>query len=203
MRAAIEQFRINIGRVRHLGAIHRALKAHATPTLDISDILRAELVMAVSALDHYVHEISRLGMLEAYRGNRVRTPAFQRFSISLDSVLEGISMPASTNWLEEEIRTRHSYQSFQHPDKIAEAVRLVSEIQLWPEVANHLGMTVQDVKTKLNLIIDRRNKIAHEADINPTIAPTLPGNRWPIDETMVDESIDFIEQVAETIYILL
>lgn len=73
---------------------------------------------------------------------------------------------------------------------------MTSDIKLWEEIANHLGSNPQDIKQRLNLIIDRRNKIAHEADINPT----FPGDRWPIDEALVDEAINFIKQIAETIY---
>jgi hypothetical protein len=196
MQAAIDQFRANIDRIRNLGAIHRALKAQTTEVIDLSDILRAELVMAVSALDHYIHEIVRIGMLEIYHGNRAKTAAFLRFSISLDSALQGITTPTSDDWLDNEIRVRHGWQSFQQADKVADAIRLISDVSLWEEIANQLGRNSQDVKRQLNLIVGRRNQIAHEADINPT----FPGERWPIDEALVDDAISFIEQIAETIY---
>jgi hypothetical protein len=47
------------------------------------------------------------------------------------------------------------------------------------------------------VIVDRRNKIAHQADIDPTLDL---GNRWPIDQLLVGNSIDFIEQVVESIH---
>jgi hypothetical protein len=202
MQAAIDQFRTNINRVRHLGNIYRALRVQTTDVLDLSDILRTELVMAVSALDHYIHELARLGMLEAYQGNRTQTSAFLRFSVSIDSVLRGILDSLGTNLLEGEITRQHGHQSFQQPDRIADAIRLISDVKLWPEVAEELGMTTRDVKEQLALIIDRRNKIAHEADINPTIGPNSPNNLWPISEDLADNAIDFIEQVAEAIYVV-
>lgn len=195
MQTAIDQFRLNIERVRNLGTMYKVLRAQTTEVLDLSDILRAELVMAVSALDHYIHEIVRLGMLEAYSGRRVQTQAFLRFQVTLESALQGISAPASDSWLENQIRTRHSYQSFQHPDNIANAVRLISDVQLWNEVGKHLGMDSQDVKQELITIVDRRNKIAHEADMDAS----FPNKRWPINDVMVDDAINFIEQIAETI----
>ncbi|MCX2971959.1 hypothetical protein OSB71_24420, partial [Streptomyces sp. JHD 1] len=67
-------------------------------------------------------------------------------------------------WLEQEIREQHGYLSFQQPDKVADAFRLVSDVSLWVEVAKHLGLRPEDVKRQLKLIADRRNKIAHEAD---------------------------------------
>ncbi len=198
MRSALDQFQTNIERVRNLGAIYKVLNAQTTEILDLSDLLRAEFVMAVSALDQYIHEIVRLGMLEAYHGERTHAQASLRFKITLESVLQGISIPTSDNWLDDQIKLRHAYQSFQHPDKIADAVRLISDIQLWNEVASHLGMPAQDVKQKLNLIVNRRNQIAHEADIDPS----FPGQRWPIDEILADDAIDFIEQLVNTIYLI-
>jgi two-component sensor histidine kinase len=51
MQLAIEQFRLSIARVRDLIAIHNSLKSQTTSALDVSDILRAALVLTVSALD--------------------------------------------------------------------------------------------------------------------------------------------------------
>ena len=188
MRAAIDQFRVNIGRVRNLGTLYKVLRSQTTDALELSDMLRAELVLAVSALDHYVHEIVRLGMLRTYRGGHVQTPAFLRFQVSLESTLAGIAAPASDGWLVDQITTCHGYQSFQSPDRIAKAVRLISDAQLWDEVAAHLGLSAQGVKEKLTLIVNRRNQIAHEADMDPS----YPGARWPINENTVDDAISFL-----------
>ena len=199
MQVAIDQFRVNLARVRNLGVIHNTLNAQTTAAIDLSDILRSELVMAVSALDCYIHEIVRIGMLKIYRGIRPETSAFLRFQISLESVRQAVSAPTSDNWLENEIRERHGWRSFQQADHIAEAIRLISDISLWEQVSSHLGMPAQDVRQQLNLIVDRRNKIVHEADMDPTPYDT----RWPIDEVLVDDAINFIEQIAETIHDLL
>jgi hypothetical protein len=50
------------------------------------------------------------------------------------------------------------------------------------------------------LIVDRRNKIAHRADVDPTLGL---GNRWNIDELMVSDAVNFIEQVVENIHQIL
>ncbi len=246
MQVAIDQFRVNLARVRNLGGIYNTLNAQTTAVIDCSDILRSELVMAVSVLDYYIHEIVRLGMLEVYRGTRSNTPAFLQFQISLESVRQAVSAPTSDDWLENEIRERHSWRSFQQAKPIADVIRLISDISLWEQVSNHLAMPAQDVRQQLNFgsykkkvqnakrncrggvsppvvrvggpnpyknsvsvarflnmslnfIADRRNKIVHEADMDPTPYDT----RWPIDEVLVDDAINFIEQIAETIYDLL
>jgi hypothetical protein len=201
MQSALDQFRVSINRVRDLVAVHNSVKAQATSALDLSDILRAALVLSVSALDFYVHEVVRLGMLEIHQGLRLEPPAFSRFQISLGSAREGLSVALNLDyWLEDEIRQRHSYKSFQQPDNIADAIRLISDKKLWEEVGKVMGRSAQDVKQQLSIIVDRRNKIAHEADIDPTLGL---GNRWGISETLVNDAVDFIEQVVESIHSVL
>ena len=197
MQPAIDLFRISIARVRDLIAVHNSLKAQTSNVLDLSDMLRAALVLAVSALDYYIHEVVRIGMLEIHCGQRLEPPAFSGFQISLGNARAGINAGQNIDsWLEDEIRQRHSYKSFQKPDNIAEAVRLICDKKLWEEVSMNMGSPAKDIKQQLSLIIDRRNKIAHEADIDPSYPI---GDRWPIDELLVNEAVDFIEQVVESI----
>lgn len=246
MQSALDQFHISIGRVRDLIAIHNSVKAKATGALDVSDMLRAALVLAVSALDYYVHEVVTLGMLEIHRGQRsepvptanATQSAFSRFQVSLGGArqdrltaieiaswleadiqqqqgYEFLQQPYTvselipaisssildklnrTSWLEREIRERLAYQSFQQADKIADAIRYISDKKLWNEVGAQMTRSAKDVKQQLNSIVDRRNKIAHEADIDPTFNI---GDRWRIDEVIVGDAVDFIEVLVESIH---
>jgi hypothetical protein len=201
MQSAFDQFSTSLRRVRDLISVHNSVKAQATGILDLSDILRAALVLAVSALDYYIHEVVRLGMLEIHRGERLEPPAFSRFQISLGSAREGLQAPLHADaWLEDEIRQRHSIKSFQSPDNVADAIRLISDKKLWDEVSITMGRPAKDIKQQLRLIVDRRNKIAHEADVDPTLNL---GNRWMIREELVNDAIDFIERVVQSIHQML
>ena len=250
MQSAFDQFNISIGRVRDLIALHNSIKAQSTPALDLSDILRSALVLAISALDFYVHEVVTLGILEIHRGQRPEPnlspnssqSAFGRFQVSLggarrermmavdianwlesevqqsygdeflqqsytiSSLLPTVSSIMldklnNVSWLEDEIREQFSYKSFQQPDKIADAIRYICDKKLWDEVAIIMGKPVKDIKQQLTSIVDRRNKIAHEADIDPTYF-TL-GKRWDIDEILVNDAVDFIEQVIKSLHQIL
>ena len=196
MQTAINQFRTNISRVRNLGSIFESLDSRTTSVLDLSDVLRAELVLAVSALDHFIHELVRLGMLEAYRGNRPRTGRFLRFEVSLENALTGIADNAGEQWIDSEIRTRNGYRTFQDPEKISEAIRLISDVRLWVNVGQRMGSTPEEIKEDLRSMVDRRNKIVHEADMIPSPFE----ERWPIDRIMVSDTVDMIEKIAEAIY---
>lgn len=198
MLRAIQQFRKNIERVRALGGLYGALNNLTTPAVDSSDLLRAQFVMVVSALDHYIHEITRIGMLEVYDGIRPPTNAFLRFQVSLGASISGIAGSSGSTWLESEIRERHGHQAFQHPDKIADAVRLFSSCKLWPSVSSELGVSVTDVKNELRLIVDRRNKIVHEADLDPSYTGAVV--HWPIAPTDSSRAVRFIQDLCEAIH---
>jgi len=196
MKTAYDQFNDNILRVKQLGYLYRVLRTQTTAALDLNDILRSELVLSVSAFDYFIHEIVRMGMLNCYVGKRQKTKAFLSFQCKIDSILEYSKNPQTLDWLDNEIRTHHGWKSFEHPDNIAAAISLISDVKLWEQIGFSLGDSPTNLREKLRLIVDRRNKIAHEADIDPTSPP----NRWPIDEKMVDESIDYIEKLANAIF---
>lgn len=194
MTPAISQLEQNLARARSLGGLFEALDRLTTPAIEASDILRSQIVMAVSALDHFVHEVTLAGMLEIYEGRRDPTQAYQMFNIPLEAALSGIKAHGST-WFESIVREKHSILSFQHPERIADAIRLISPISLWTEIASCMNTASQDLKIRLKLIVDRRNKIAHEADLDPT----FPGLRWPISAEDACGVVDFIDQISHQI----
>jgi len=69
-------------------------------------------------------------------------------------------------------------------------------MSLWETVASDLGHDTDYIKQRIKLIVDRRHKIAHEADIDPS----FPNMRWPIDDQTVIETVTFIEQVVLSIH---
>ena len=196
MKTALDEFLSNMSRVRALHLLHSSLSRQLTGAVDLSDILRAEVVMAVSAFDFFIHEITRLGMLESLTGKRPKTNAFDKWQLSIEAVTSMVDSGNMAQILNAEIRTQHGFLSFQQPDAAADAVRLFSSVKLWEEVGKECGETAEIAKQSFKLIVDRRNKIAHEADIDPS----YPGQRWPIDVAEVEKVLDRIEGVARAIF---
>ncbi len=190
----ISTFSNAMSRAAQLGGLHSAVRTLTTVAIDPSDLLRAQIVLAISALDHLVHELTVAGMLEIYDGIRPSTPAYTKFQIPLSSV-HGASAQLSKGAFESAIRERHSYLSFQRPEKIADAIRHFSSVGLWDEVAAGLSEDAASLKMDVNLAVDRRNKIAHEADIDPT----YPGQRWPISESDASGVVTLINRVGHQI----
>ena len=196
MNDSIDLFRTNINRVKNLDGIYSALESSTTPVLDLSDLLRAELVMTVSVLDHFIHSMIEEGMAEIYQNQRNSTIAYTKFEISLANIPLVLATPQETIWFKEEVKKKISHQSFQRSDKISPILKLISDKNIWSESASILNRPQQDITLQLNLIADRRNQIVHQADIDPT----YPNQRWPIDIQSVDESVEFIENLSETIF---
>lgn len=196
MQTALDAFNASMGRVRALHALQVTLYNQLTAVVDLTDILRAELMMAVSAFDYFVHELTRLGMLESHRGTRPQTDAFKRFQLPISSLNDLANPTTAEKTLESIVREKHGYLSFQKPDSIADAVRLYSSVKLWEEIGVECGEDPRAAKAAFQLIIERRNQIAHEADLDPS----YPDQRWPIDAALVEDAFTRIDKVANAIF---
>lgn len=212
MRQAFDQFLSALAHARNLGTIAQYISnVSGTAAPDVSDIYRAQVVALISAFDTLVHNLTRVGMLDALRHVRTHTTHSLNFKVRLTTVLiaidenttvaisnerNGTNNLPSNNWFANEIREQHSYSSFQKHDKVAEAIRLFHPNPLWQEVSLRMGLPEKDVKKRLDLIVTRRNQIAHESDIDPANV----GERIAISFTDVASNIDFIEQLGRHIF---
>lgn len=193
MNNSIIHFNHRIQELKDLTSTIDQIDGMTTNALDISDLYRSQVVLTVSALDHFIHEFVLEEMIETYNGQRPPSPAFNRFPIPISTVQGTVP---SNNVISSHIRQKHSWLSFQDPDKIADAIRLISDIKLWEEIAPSFSLSAGDLKAKLKLIVDRRNKIAHESDLDPS----NPGVKWPISTTDVRDVVNFIEKITTEIY---
>lgn len=192
-------------RCEHLTALHAYLARNLTAALVPEEVLRAEWVARVAALDLYVHELVAQRILEIFSGTRPPSQGFLRYQTSNDIFLKVLGSAASTDVyaaLDLEVRGRLGFVSFQDPVKIADGVRFFSDIELWNEVAIFNGATQQNkqieakrIKRSLSLIVERRNKIAHEGDLQPG-QPRVP---WPIDVSDLVTVKQEIERVVKSI----
>ena len=102
-----------------------------------------------------------------------------------------------------EVRRQIGFLSYQYPDKIADGIRMCSLAELWNEIALHQGASQQNkvvqakqIKRQLTTIVDRRNKIAHEGDLQPKALPISP---WPIAQADLTTVTGFVEKLVRSI----
>ena len=140
--------------------------------LDSSDLLRWQWVLAVSALDKYIHDVVAAGMVEQYLNRRPATPKFKAFQLGMD-VIHNLSIaPVPEIEFKNEVIRRHSFLAFQEPSKIA------------------------DAKTKLKNIVVRRNQIVHEGDCLSTNMPLI---QQTISLSDTEDVISFITELVDAI----
>lgn len=200
MLRAKARFDDSFQRIRNQDAIYQYLVATLHfPEKDISDMLRSEVVYAVSSFDRFIHDIVKQGMVDIFIGNRSITNSYSNFSISLNQ-LQAIriagSIPPPQSIFENIISEKHKQLSFQEPNKVSEALSLIwNENYKWQKIASCMGISESDVKTELKNIVIRRNQIVHEGDLN-----LMTGNLQDIYYTDVVISVDFIEKLGACIF---
>jgi len=182
---------------KNIMSIYNYCEQHLNPPIDYSDLLRWQWVQAVSALDKYVHDIVRIGMLEIYSGKRQQTKKYLSFSIDIKiHSLILINPIDSISMIEQQILMRHSHLSFQDPDNLSDALSYIwNEEHKWEEIAKKLGLSSDHIRKKLKNIAIRRNQIAHQGDY-----PNMQMQRLGITKIDVEEVIDFIEKIGCSIF---
>jgi hypothetical protein len=170
MRNALSTFHKNINAARELTALYDHLKTSIIAPLSFDDLLRSQVVYSVSAFDKLIHDLVRIGMVATFTGARLATARYQAEAISmqLHGELVGATVPPKEYLFEQEIIKRLRVQAFQEPVKVAAALSLIwDEAHKWLKIGKKIGVNPDDARTKVRLIVTRRNAIVHEADIDP------------------------------------
>lgn len=200
------------GRGDELALLYDNLVNMGIPQYRADELLRAEWVTRLAALDLYVHELLASRMVSQFESGASKCPGFSSFRLSAEAmwrVVRASSPSERSAAFDLDVRAQISHLTFQMPDKIADAIRYTSDVQLWREVARHQNpdATPSELKehqktlnTELSSMVQRRNKIAHEGDLGPTV----PREKLPISleqvelvRAVVKRLIDSIEHVVE------
>jgi hypothetical protein len=160
----------NIRQARELGVLYEHLSNTVPIPEQFDDLLRSQLVDAVSAFDKLMHDLIRIGMVRIFENARPPTGKYLSEAVAIQHLpgLAAGAIPPPPVRFEEIVREKLSKLSFQDPTKVADGLSLIwNEGQKWQLIAQGLGMTDDDAKRKLKLVATRRNAIVHEADLDP------------------------------------
>jgi len=159
----ITRYESTITQVEELVAIHNFLQS--VPTTQVTDnILRAALTMLVSAIDTSIHELVINAVLFELKE--------ERSIFNLDKILIEISVSRESDFdqrlrlIEACLRQNYSKESFQSSRKIEITLAKIGITKIWSRLASSLGMSPEDIKIKLDLLVRRRNQIVHEGDLD-------------------------------------
>jgi hypothetical protein len=182
----------------------------------LADILRAELVNSVSAMDRFLHEIVRVGVRNSYLSTSTQTSKCQtipfKFS-TLNKIIEcerkrkppRYQEETAIYWIDKEIVEILRSMSFQKINKIKDALSYIWDVQhKMPAIISKMRYVFPVVtdnekqkflEEKIDLIVSRRNQIVHEADYDVAIR-----SKQTIDTDWLDDTISFIKEFTYSIY---
>lgn len=184
----IENFNLTINNIEKKFELVEELRNNGQLEI-MNDVLRSQVVFAMSNLDYYMHEIVKYGILSIFRKERAATKSYEGFAVTLSCVERAISNIESIDWLEEWINLKHKSNTFMDPKKIKDAFSLITTIDIFKKVAekmstDELKLTKSDLSNKMSDIYKRRNSISHQSDRDEST-----GMLNEIDEAFVKDVI--------------
>lgn len=185
-------YKPNSKTIKELNDIHKAVTLHLPLlTEPAEEILRAQLVHIVSAFDCYMHDCVRICLMEIFCGTRSNENkgAFHLSFESLVTVEKGQTKLEKQHLLESIIVKKISEDSYHSPKGVEYALSLIGIKRVWKLLSTKLNIDPYEIRMQLALIVDRRNKIVHEADYN-----SVTGSKTPINSKHVESVIDFIDK---------
>lgn len=196
---AVLLFRQNRNRILKLGAVYDFWLGQA-PLLQeqLDEVLRAQLVQTVSAFDTFIHDCVRIGIVNNYISSGVMSNSLKNYPIPYEDVkmIDSFSNTGDKAlYLDGVIRKINSKDSYQSPTSVEYALGLLGVNSIWTKVAPGMKMKPEDIKLELANVVNRRNKIAHESDMN-----ILGTSLNPITKNEVDKVIKFIYGLVIYIY---
>lgn len=192
---ATATFEHAIERARQMVALFDALTALRPHEPANDDALRSAYFFAVSSFDFFAHELAAVEAKHRFV-NSLRTRNIH-LPMEVMTIADSETRIATA---ETHVRYANSYKAFVDPGKLAELLSCYC-LRPWDKLALLINSglpeferrSAEDFKGQLKSIWKRRNQIAHEADVNPTLAGV---SLWPIDKVDTEITIDFISSIG-------
>ncbi len=166
MTNAFSKFEANIASASILERIYEYLSNKTLP-FEPDELLRAEFVMLVGAFDCYVHDFVRGRMVSAFNNPASMADKTRDYKISLGvmiDIMKETNPISQMQLLEGEIKKTESGFSYQSSTSVEHVLGLIGFKKIWSKIWGQKDAETK--KNQLNLIVRRRNQIAHEADID-------------------------------------
>lgn len=172
MATQLDIFNTNIGYTEALHTSYLYFRNNNVGALDISELLRAEWVLVVGAMDCYIHDVvcKKMHSLITDSDNSVELlpkglSTYNMPLLSLKELYDAETQVEKDALLMKYLRqTLHEY-SFESVQSIEYAMSYIGVKKIWSRLADRLNSDVESVKKELGIIVRRRNVIAHQSDI--------------------------------------
>lgn len=164
-------FQQNIRRSRALIATHvRLHNKRGKPAMVVSDIMRASVVLTISAIDAYLHGVALHYAARAAQQKPVPPALLEMirdWRLEASEILDLTLSADGAKKFAERVDDHFADRTLQDPSKVDQVFRILGITDIWQQVAHGMGRAKDDLCRDFAAIVRRRHEIAHEADIDP------------------------------------
>jgi hypothetical protein len=186
-------------------------KTRMRPLLQLSvatDMRRLSVVMAVAALDTYMHSlvVTRAYTQWPLPGGLARLDiAFEALLAQADEAKDAARRRPHKSrprvGVKKQLRDRLLRENFQSYDGVSTALGMAGLSGRWTAIGKQMspGMQPSEIRMRLDEIVRRRNQIVHEGDYERKERPRK-AKTTPMSESQARADIDFIAQLVDAIH---
>ena len=163
-----ERFDNNLDSIRKQFDIAESLKAEGKIE-ECETVWRSQVVFLESALDFYIHEVSKYGMLNIFSGNWEKTEKYNNYQVPMKYVEEGFKNPESKAWLLQYLNERFSTEVYLSADTMKNQLNLLGLFfepvmeKAFPKPSTP-DSSYREGRKVVKELFGRRNQIAHQTD---------------------------------------
>ncbi len=167
----INTFRDNINRINNRFEIVDLLSKHKK-TKEANDILRFQIVFVMSSLDFFMHEIYSYGLLKIFKKETPKTRGYNNYKVPLKLLEQALYDSENIDeYLKQAFIDINDSYTFMSSGRIRVLLNVITSEDEFSKVERALkNKKIIDNDKKLDNILDdiyeRRNKIAHQTDID-------------------------------------
>ena len=177
----------------------------------LGEMLRAALILSVSAFDRFNHDLVVKNVLGILRKPKTAWPkALADFPVPLSAAEEAIEWsikqrrPPNPTQSRPRVKLKTRFReclhekTFQGFGQVGNALSMLGIADPWSKISSTLGEPTTEIEKRLNSIVHRRNQIAHEGDVEQASRPREVKLN-PISAPDVREDLEWLGKLGEAI----
>lgn len=134
---------------------------------EANNIMRSQIVFLGSALDFYMHELTKFGLCQIYDGIWPTTEKYYDIKIEMRIIETPLKISISNDWFLDCINELYKTVTMISYKSIKKQISLLGlNIETIANTAFPIENSLNKMKTILNSLFERRNVIAHQFDRN-------------------------------------
>lgn len=196
----IDRFNISIQDIEKKFELYEYLLS-SDKVEEAKDILRSQIVFVESALDFFLHEMTKYSYFKMFSSEWEKTSQYKNFNVKMEVVEKGLSSVDSKEWFFECVNDTFGRVVFLSNESMKDQLNAMgipySEVMHNVFAQKNPDESITKAKKFIRELFNRRNEIVHQNDRSHDSA--LQNN---IERVYVEEVINIIKKIVYEIYLI-